>query len=90
MQCFVDACFAHIPLNDRKTPDISPLYAYLKNLPPAQFLVGDMEPLLDDSIVMAAKWVNTGNEADLHIVSEGCHAFTLIPMGDATEDGLQA
>lgn len=90
MQRFVEAGFGHIPLGDRKMADISPLYADLKNLPPAQFLVGDIEPLLDDSIFMAAKWVNAGNEADLHIVNGGCHAFTLIPMGDATEEGLQS
>ena len=90
MQRFVEAGFGHIPLKDRKTPEISPLYADHKNMPPAQFLVGDIEPLLDDSIFMAAKWVNAGNEADLHIVSGACHAFTLIPMGDATEEGLQS
>jgi len=90
MQRFVEAGFEHIPMSHRKTPDISPLYADLRNLPPAQFLVGDIEPLLDDSIFMAAKWSSAGNEADLHIVSGGCHAFTLIPMGNATEEGLQS
>ncbi|KAF5628931.1 lipase esterase [Fusarium sp. NRRL 52700] len=90
MQRFAEAAFAHIPLRDRKTPYVSPLYADLGNLPPAQFLVGTIEPLLDDSIFMAAKWSNSGNEADLRIVDGGCHAFTLIPMGDATEEGLQS
>lgn len=90
MQRFVEAGFADVPLRDRKRPEISPLYADLRNLPPAQFLVGDIEPLLDDSIFMAAKWSNAGNKADLHIVFGGCHAFTLIPMGDATEEGLQS
>lgn len=90
MQRFVEAGFGHIPLSDRKTADVSPLYADLAGLPPAQFLVGDIEPLLDDSIFMAAKWMNAGNETELHIVPGGCHAFTLIPMGDATEEGLQS
>lgn len=90
MQRFGEAAFAHVPLRDRKTPYISPLYADLGNLPPAQFLVGTIEPLLDESIFMAAKWANSGNEVDLHIVDGGCHAFTLIPMGDATEEGLQS
>lgn len=87
---FVEAGFGHIPLRDRKTADISPLYADLHDLPPAQFLVGDIEPLLDDSLFMASKWSNAGNETELHIVDGACHAFTLIPMGDATEEGLQA
>lgn len=90
MQRFAEAAFKHVPLRERKTADISPLYADLRNLPPAQFLVGEIEPLLDDSLFMAAKWSNAGNEVDLHVVSGGCHAFTLIPMGDATEEGLRS
>lgn len=90
MRRFVEAAFCHIPMDERKVPDVSPLYADLSNLPAAQFLVGDIEPLIDDSIFMAAKWVNAGSEAELHIVSGACHAFTLIPMGDATEEGLRS
>lgn len=90
MQRFVEAAFGHIPMSDRKKPEISPLYADLSNMPPAQFLVGDIEPLLDDSIFMAAKWSNAGNETHLHIVRGGCHNFTLTPMSDATEEGLQS
>lgn len=89
MQRFVEAAFGHIPLRERKVPEISPLYADLRDLPPAHFLVGDIEPLLDDSIFMAAKWANSGAETQLDIVSGACHAFTLIPMGDTTEEGLQ-
>lgn len=37
MQRFVEAGFAHIPLSDRKTPEISPLYADLRNLPQHSF-----------------------------------------------------
>lgn len=85
---FVEAGFGHIPMAGRKKPAISPLYADLECLPPAQFLVGNIEPLLDDSIFMAAKWAYAGNETDLCIVDGACHAFTLIPMGDATEEGI--
>lgn len=52
------------------------------------FLVGNVEPLLDDSLFMAAKWSNAGNETESHIMDGACHAFTLIPMGDTTEEGL--
>lgn len=90
MQSFVEAAFGHMSLQERKSPEISPLYADLSNMPPGHFLVGDIEPLIDDSMFMAAKWANAGNEADLHIVSGACHAFTLIPMGDTTEEGLQS
>ncbi|RGP68817.1 hypothetical protein FSPOR_5023 [Fusarium sporotrichioides] len=87
---FAEAAFGHVPSKDRKRPDISPLYADLSNLPPAHFLVGTVDPLIDDSIFMAAKWINAGNEAELDIVDESCHAFTLYPMGEATEQGIQA
>ncbi|EME43717.1 hypothetical protein DOTSEDRAFT_62325 [Dothistroma septosporum NZE10] len=87
---FMEATFGHIPVSERKNAEISPLYADLRGLPPAQFLVGDVEPLLDDSVFMAAKWAQAGNEVDLHVVSAACHAFTLIPMGSATEEGVQS
>lgn len=90
MQYFVETAFAHIPLADRKTPEVSPLYADLENLPPAHFLVGNIEPLLDDSIFMASKWANAGNEAELHIVQGACHAFTIIPMETTTEEGIES
>ncbi|KAH6959540.1 putative carboxylesterase [Fusarium avenaceum] len=90
MMKFAEAAFGQILFIDRKRPDISPLYADLSNLPPAHFLVGNIEPLLDDSIFMASKWINAGNEAELEIVEGACHAFTLFPMGDATEQGIQA
>ncbi|GAB7353334.1 hypothetical protein MBLNU459_g3825t1 [Dothideomycetes sp. NU459] len=85
---FMEAAFGHIPLAERKTGKISPLYADLKGMPPAQFLVGTIEPLVDDSTFMAAKWLQAGNDTDLTIVDGACHAFTLIPMGDATEEGI--
>ncbi|KAF5719480.1 lipase esterase [Fusarium mundagurra] len=90
MMKFSEAAFGHIPFGDRKRPDISPLYADLGNLPPAHFLVGNVEPLLDDSIFMAARWINAGSEAELHVVEGACHGFTLFPLGEVTDIGVQA
>jgi acetyl esterase/lipase len=59
-QQFVEARFGHVRLAARKKAEISPLYADLQNLPPAQSLVGDIEPLLGDSLFMAAKWAQAG------------------------------
>jgi acetyl esterase len=61
-------------------PDISPLYAELHDLPPALFTVGDQDPLLDDSLFMAARWQAAGNEAELRVWPEGCHGFNLFPL----------
>src|SRR6202047_4002288 len=52
---------------NRRAPDISPLYADLKNLCPALFSVGTKDALLDDTLFMHARWVAAGNEAELAI-----------------------
>lgn len=64
---------------DRRVPDISPLYADLKNLCPALFTVGTKDALLDDTLFMHARWVAAGNEAELAIHPGGAHGFTLFP-----------
>jgi acetyl esterase len=63
-----------------RDPDISPLYAELHDLPPALFTVGDQDPLLDDSLFMAARWAAAGNGAELRVWPEGCHGFNLFPL----------
>ncbi|KAF5963419.1 lipase esterase [Fusarium coicis] len=90
MMDFTEAAFGHVAAADRKAPGISPLYADLRGLPPAQFLVGTYDPLLDDSIFMAVKWSQAGNEAELTVVDGGCHAFTLMPMEDSSEEGMES
>lgn len=46
-------------------------------LPPALFAVGTDDMLLDDSVIMAAKWAMSGAQAVLKVYSGACHAFTL-------------
>jgi acetyl esterase/lipase len=69
---------------DRRTPDISPLYAGLKNLCPALFSVGTRDALLDDTLFMHARWVAAGNPAELAIYPGGPHGFTYFPSDLAT------
>jgi acetyl esterase/lipase len=64
---------------DRRQPDISPLYADLKGLPPALFTVGTRDALLDDSLFMHARWLAAGNRAELAIYPGGAHGFTAFP-----------
>jgi acetyl esterase/lipase len=65
---------------DRRDPDISPLYADLRGLPPARFVVGTEDPLLDDTLFMAARWRAAGNVADVEIVAEAVHGFVAFPV----------
>jgi acetyl esterase/lipase len=77
MQQFYNAFLPTI--TDRRAPDISPLYAELKNLCPALFSVGTKDALLDDTLFMHARWVAAGNQAELAIYPGGAHGFTLFP-----------
>jgi acetyl esterase/lipase len=65
--------------NDRRDPDISPLYARLHDMPPALFSVGTADALLDDTLFMYARWLAAGNAAELAIYPGGAHGFTLFP-----------
>lgn len=65
-------------------PDVSPLYADLKNLPPAIFTVGTKDALLDDTLFMAARWIAAGNEAELQVLPGSAHVFTSLPEPNAT------
>lgn len=67
----------------RMNPDISPLYAELHDMPPALFSVGTLDPLLDDSLFMAARWAAAGNYAALDVYPESPHGFTMVPTAMA-------
>ena len=64
----------------RAEPDVSPLYADLCGLPPALFTVGTLDPLLDDSLFMAARWAAAGSRAELAVYPGGVHGFNLFPL----------
>jgi acetyl esterase len=66
-----------------RDPALSPLFANLSGLVPALFTVGALDPLLDDSLFMAARWQIAGNPAELAIYPESEHGFTGMPTGMA-------
>jgi len=76
MQWFGDS-FA--PREIQREPDVSPLYADLSDLPPALFSVGTLDPLLDDTLFMHARWLAAGNEAEIGVYPGGVHGFTAQP-----------
>jgi acetyl esterase/lipase len=79
MDWFTDGLLRGTDLEARRDPAISPLYADLAGLPPALFTVGTRDPLLDDSLFMAARWSAAGNVAELRVWEEAVHGFTAFP-----------
>ena len=80
MNWFSDCFLPGLDLAGRRDPDISPLYADLRGMPPALFTIGTADALLDDTLFMAARWQAAGNAAELRVYEEGCHAFTAFPL----------
>ena len=79
-------CNAFLPtITERRTPDISPLYADLKGLCPALFSIGTSDALLDDTLFMHARWMAAENAAELAVYPGGAHGFTLFPNRLADE-----
>ena len=73
---------------DRRRPDVSPIYAELKGLPPALFTVGTADPLLDDTLFMSSRWAAAGNGGHTAIYPGGCHVFVRYP-GSMSERALE-
>lgn len=85
---FIGAYAGHV--TDRSHPDISPLYAELHDLPPALIVVGADDILLEDSLVMGARFAAAGGDVDVRIYPESGHGFTGAPtaMACAAVDGI--
>lgn len=68
----------------RRSPALSPMLNDLTGLPPALFITGNLDPLRDDSILMAQRWQLAGNRADLDVWPDAGHTFTNMgtPLGD--------
>ena len=80
MKWFYDA---FVPEALRRDPDVSPLYADLAGLPPAMITVGTLDPLLDDSLFLYARWRAAGNAATLDVYPGAPHGFTNLPIAAA-------
>ncbi|OAH12477.1 alpha/beta hydrolase [Streptomyces jeddahensis] len=65
---------------ERRDPEVSPLYADLTGLPSARIVVGAQDPLLDDSLFLAQRWQVAGAPVQLGVVAGAMHGFTLFPL----------
>jgi acetyl esterase len=74
-----------------RDPAVSPLFADLSGLPPALLCAGTLDPLLDDTLFMAARWQAAGagtGVAELQVVPESPHGFAAFPGPMAGELAL--
>ncbi|KAK3701831.1 hypothetical protein LTR37_015253 [Vermiconidia calcicola] len=87
MTKFIEAYVPGKTVAEKRDPEISPFFANLTlmKLPPALFVVGTYDMLLDDSVVMATKWVMAGGEGVLRAYPGAPHGFTLFPPEVGTE-----
>lgn len=69
----------------RGGPEASPVRADLRGLPPALFSVGTEDPLLDDTLFMAARWQAAGNETRLAVYPGGVHGFDMFDLAIARD-----
>ena len=76
---FGDAFLPGISEEEKRSPQLSPLYADLRGLCPALFTIGTKDALLDDSLFMHARWVAAGNPGELDIYPGACHGFIAFP-----------
>jgi acetyl esterase len=83
MAWFADMFLPGTTDSERRSPEVSPLYADLYDMPPALFTVGTLDPLLDDSLFMAARWQAANNESTLRVYPESVHGFIRFPTGIA-------
>jgi acetyl esterase len=84
LEGFLDLGLPGCSLEQRRAPEISPMLNDLAGLPPALFTVGDLDPLRDESILMAQRWQLADSDADLDVWPEGAHAFANMatPLGE--------
>jgi acetyl esterase len=77
---FADLFLPGLSGEARRDPDISPLYADLRDMPPAVFTVGTLDPLIDDTLFMEARWRTAGAPTELRVWPEAIHGFNAFPL----------
>ena len=63
----------------RRSPELSPMYADLRGMPPALFTVGTADHLVDDTLFFSQRWRLAGNESELLVYPDAPHACIGVP-----------
>ena len=78
---FIDTCLPNTTPEQRRHPSISPFFAdlYSLKLPPAIFLCGTEDCLLEDTVLMATRWQLAGGETLMKLFPGAPHGFLSAP-----------
>ena len=63
----------------RRQAPLSPLYGDFTGLPPALMFVGELDPLKDDTLLLAERWPLS----QAHLLADSAHGFIHFPVGMA-------
>ena len=63
----------------RRQAPLSPLYGDFTGMPPALMFVGELDPLKDDTLLIAERWA----EVEAHLLPEAAHGFIHFPVAMA-------
>lgn len=66
----------------RRQPPLSPLYGDFSGLPPALLFAGDLDPLLDDTQLIAERWQHAA-PVEMYVLPECPHGFIHFPTATA-------
>ena len=69
----------HLTREERRQPDLSPLYGDLSGLPPTLIVVGDIDPLRDDSVLLAERLQAANVKVELALLPEAPHGIIHFP-----------
>jgi acetyl esterase/lipase len=79
----LDLAVSGRPVEQRRVPQLSPALADPTGMPSTLFTVGDLDPLRDDTLLMAGRWQLAGVPVEADVWPEAAHAFTNMatPLG---------
>jgi acetyl esterase/lipase len=66
-------------MEQRRDPDVSPLWADLHDLVPALFTVGGNDHLVDDTLFLSQRWDAAGNRTELLVYPDTPHGCIALP-----------
>jgi acetyl esterase len=79
IEFFTDCYTPGMTGDERRDPAVSPAFADLRGLPPALMSVGTTDHLLDDTLMLSARWAAAGNEVELFVAPDMPHGFMAYP-----------